>query len=283
LPVFLLGLLFEFSSQVIVDDVNANRLGSLRGISEFVCQIFHQIGYIISYSFIIGFEIFFSIILDGPAEIFVFQEWIEDWPADNPRHRHTAHLYALYPGRMINPSTTPDWAVAAAKTIVQRSHEKTEWVTAWQMALWARLQQGEKAHNELAYILVHRSETRERYPNQSGVYNNLLTTCSPFQIDGNLGVTAGMAEMLLQSHVGNWRQGHEVHLLPALPSSWPTGSIKGLRARGGFLVDIAWVDGKLDNVNVRSTRGGPLRLRYKDIRRSIETEAGKSYRWGATL
>jgi alpha-L-fucosidase 2 len=213
----------------------------------------------------------------------LIQEWIEDWPADNPRHRHTAHLYALYPGRMINPSTTPDWAVAAAKTIVQRSHEKTEWVTAWQMALWARLQEGDKAHNELAYILVHRSETRERYPNQSGVYNNLLTTCSPFQIDGNLGVTAGMAEMLLQSHVGNWRQGHEVHLLPALPSSWPTGSVKGLRARGGFLVDIAWVDGKLDKVNVRSTRGGTLRLRYKDIRRSIKTKAGKSYQWGSTL
>jgi len=213
----------------------------------------------------------------------LIREWIEDWSADRPHHRHTSHLFALYPGRMINPTTTPDWAAAASKTVTKRSHEKTEWVIAWQMSLRARLQEADKAHDELAYLLIPRSDTGCHYPNQSGVYNNMLTACPPFQIDANLGITAGMAEMLLQSHVGNWKKGHEVHLLPALPSAWPTGSIKGLRARGGFLVDIAWADGELTNVKIRSTCGGRLHLRYKDIHKSIKTKAGKSYQWGANL
>lgn len=187
----------------------------------------------------------------------LIQEWIEDWPSSMPHHRHVSHLYALYPGRMFKQNEHPDWKAAAAKSLEIRSKEKTEWTTAWAMNLWARLGKAKEAQEQLSHILVRRRTTGTKYPNHSGVYDNLLTTHCPLVIDGNLGTTAGMAEMLLQSHEGNWQKGHQIHLLPALPGAWPDGAVKGLRARGGFIIDMQWKDDKLISGRIHSLNGRP--------------------------
>jgi len=187
-------------------------------------------------------------------------EWSRDIDDPEDEHRHVNHLFGLHPGHTLSPVTTPELAQAARVVLEHRGDGATGWSMGWKLNQWARLQDGNHAYKLYGNLL------------KNGTLDNLWDTHAPFQIDGNFGGTAGITEMLLQSHMGF------IQLLPALPDAWQDGSVSGICARGGFEVNLSWKDGKLAEVVVTSEKGVPCTVRYEDKTLSFKTKKGSSYR-----
>ena len=191
------------------------------------------------------------------------QEWLEDWDMDAPEihHRHVSHLYGLYPSWQIDRAATPDLAAAARRSLEIRGDNATGWGIGWRLNLWARLGDGDHAHDVLTLLL-----SPER------TYPNLFDAHPPFQIDGNFGGAAGILEMLVQSRAGH------LDLLPALPRAWPSGRLSGVRARGGLELDLAWKDGALVEAVLSTSRAGRTRVTSGGSDLIVDHPAGATVR-----
>ena len=219
------------------------------------------------------------------------QEWETDRDDPKDKHRHVSHLFALHPGRQISTMETPELAEAAKVSLLARGDASTGWSMAWKMNFWARLQDGDHAYQIMQNFITPAGEKGFNYNDGGGIYTNLLCAHPPFQIDGNFGYTAGIAELLVQS------QTPTIQILPALPAAWPNGSVAGLRARGNFeITDMTWKNGRLTALRIKSLSGGlcristntALRSRIENLRArstgpkieySFETKAGKEYQF----
>ncbi len=187
------------------------------------------------------------------------QEWYYDWEDEDPKHRHISHLFGLYPGTSITLKKTPALAQAVKQSLLLRTNNGTGWSIAWKINLWARLQNPERAYDALKTILAYYpADKNEIKIAGGGTYPNLMDAHPPFQIDGNFGATSGIIEMLMQSHDG------EINLLPALPVEWNSGYITGLKARGGFTVNISWKEGRLKKALIKGEHQNATTVRYKE-------------------
>jgi len=200
---------------------------------------------------------------DAIGERGQLQEWLEDWDeaAPDQHHRHVSHLYAVYPSSQINVRDNPKFIDAAKSSLRQRGDLATGWGTAWRLCLWARMGEGDHAHAILKALL-----------GPQRTYPNMFDAHPPFQIDGNFGGAAGIMEMLVQS----W--GREIRLLPALPTSWAAGEVRGLRARGAISVDMVWRESKVRWLELRGPPNESIKLRHGDISETVRLDARGRFR-----
>jgi alpha-L-fucosidase 2 len=217
------------------------------------------------------------------------QEWLEDVDDPKNQHRHVSHLWGVQPGFEITAYGTPDLFKAATQSLLYRGDAATGWSMGWKINLWARFLDGDHAYKILQNLITPASDK----PSKAGLYANLFDAHPPFQIDGNFGATAGIAEMLLQSHdpygtstsLTPVQTGEAafVHLLPALPSAFPSGKVTGLRARGNLDVAIEWREGKLVKATLAAKESKPVQVRYAGKEVGIQARAGQSYDFGPDL
>jgi alpha-L-fucosidase 2 len=198
------------------------------------------------------------------------QEWMQDIDDTTNKHRHISHLWGMFPGNEINWEDNPALMKAARQSLLYRGDVATGWSLAWKINCWARFKEGEHVFKMIKMLL---SPTK----NDAGSYPNLFDAHPPFQIDGNFGAAAGIGEMLLQSHT------KYIDILPALPGALPNGIVKGICARGGFVIDMKWENGELENVTVTSKAGMPLLLRYKGKEKNMLTVKNGVYKFDASL
>ena len=201
------------------------------------------------------------------------QEWYYDWEDADPKHRHISHLFGVYPGSSITMNTSPDLTKAVKRSLELRTNNGTGWSIAWKIGLWARLRDSQMAYDAIKKIMTYYpADQNETRMSGGGTYPNLMDAHPPFQIDGNFGATAGITEMLLQSHDG------EIRLLPALPAEWANGSVKGIKARGGYTVDFSWQQGKLKSVQVHSDGKLPAVLVYGNSKWELQPNKSLSFK-----
>jgi alpha-L-fucosidase 2 len=200
------------------------------------------------------------------------QEWYFDWQDEDPKHRHQSHLFGLHPGHHITPATTPDLAAACRKTLEIKGDETTGWSKGWRINLWARLGDGNRAYKMYRELLnyVEPDAIRPKDSWKGGTYPNLFDAHPPFQIDGNFGGAAALVEMLLQSNE------NEIFLLPALPEAWDSGEVKGICARGGFVLDLKWEKGLLTLAKVYSKTDTSCKISYNGKTIELVLKAGES-------
>jgi alpha-L-fucosidase 2 len=202
-------------------------------------------------------------------------EWQEDFEECEIHHRHAAHLWGLFPGTEINPQT-PELFEGARRSLERRGDASTGWSMAWKILFWARLGDGDRANRLLGALLRPATAAGINYSEGGGSYANLFCAHPPFQIDGNFGGCAAIAEMLIQSHEVAPDGGPLIRLLPALPSTWPDGSARGLRARGNLTVDMTWKEGQLLDFIIRSPKPRRVRLIVNDRAFDVQTTGAES-------